>query len=176
MVNRESSRGGSLVFVYMKDKKNIFAVITKAIANIGLTILDARIITNHENFTLDTFVVLENNGKIITSKSRCNEIKNKILQELSLPHNFPKKDKVIQKRQLKSFLIPTQVLFENDKKNNRTIMEIITIDRPGILSHIGSAMELCGVKLQGAKIATFGERVEDIFYLQNYENKVISDP
>ena len=176
MVNRESSRGGSLVFVYMKDKKNIFAVITKAIANIGLTILDARIITNHENFTLDTFVVLENNGKIITSKSRCNEIKNKILQELSLPHNFPKKDKVIQKRQLKSFLIPTQVLFENDKKNNRTIMEIITIDRPGILSHIGAAMELCGVKLQGAKIATFGERVEDIFYLQNYENKVISDP
>ena len=176
MVNRESSRGGSLVFVYMKDKKNIFAVITKAIANIGLTILDARIITNHENFTLDTFVVLENNGKIITSKSRCNEIKNKILQELSLPHNFPKKGKIIQKRQLKSFLIPTQVLFENDKKNNRTIMEIITIDRPGILSHIGAAMERCGVKLQGAKIATFGERVEDIFYLQNYENKVISDP
>ena len=130
MVNRESSRGGSLVFVYMKDKKNIFAVITKAIANIGLTILDARIITNHENFTFDTFVVLENNGKIITSKSRCNEIKNKILQELSLPHNFPKKGKIIQKRQLKSFLIPTQVLFETDEKNNRTIMEIITIDRP----------------------------------------------
>ena len=55
-------------------------------------------------------------------------------------------------------------------------MEIITIDRPGILSHIGAAMELCGVKLQGAKIATFGERVEDIFYLQNYENKVFSVP
>ena len=37
-------------------------------------------------------------------------------------------------------------------------------------------MEQCGVKLQGAKIATFGERVEDIFYIQNYENNVISDP
>ena len=70
----------------------------------------------------------------------------------------------------------TEILFETDKKNNRTIMEVITIDRPGVLSCIGAAMDLCGVRLQGAKIATFGERVEDIFYLQNYENNEISDP
>ena len=176
MVNKESSRGGSLIFVYMKDKKNIFTIITKAIASIGLTVLDARIITNQQNFTLDTFVVLETNGKLINSKSRCDEIKNKIINELKLSRRFPEKNKIVQKRQLKSFLMPTQVLFETDKKNNRTIMEVITIDRPGILSHIGAALELCGVKLQGAKIATFGERVEDIFYLQSYENKIISDP
>ena len=176
MVNKESSRGGSLIFVYMKDKKNIFANITKAIASIGLTVLDARIITNQKNFTLDTFVVLETNGKLINSKSRCDEIKNKIINELKLSRRFPEKNKIVQKRQLKSFLMPTKVLFQDDKKNNRTIMEVITIDRPGILSHIGAALELCGVKLQGAKIATFGERVEDIFYLQSYENKIISDP
>ncbi|MFL2555478.1 MAG: [protein-PII] uridylyltransferase [Gammaproteobacteria bacterium] len=176
MIDKNSSRGGSLIFVYMKDKKNIFAMITKAIANIGLTILDARIITNHENYTFDTFIVLETDGKPINSKSRCNEIKNKIINELSSSRRFQAKSMLIQKRQLKSFLIPTQVFFDTDKKNNRTIMEVITVDRPGILSHIGAAMELCGIKLQGAKIATFGERVEDIFYLQNYENKAISDP
>ena len=55
-------------------------------------------------------------------------------------------------------------------------MEVITIDRPGVLSRIGAALDLCGVKLQGAKIATFGERVEDIFYLRNYENNAICDP
>jgi UTP:GlnB (protein PII) uridylyltransferase len=37
-------------------------------------------------------------------------------------------------------------------------------------------MDLCGAKLQGAKIATYGERVEDIFYLHNDENKAIDDP
>jgi len=55
-------------------------------------------------------------------------------------------------------------------------MEVITIDRPGVLSHIAEAMDLCGVKLQGAKIATFGEKVEDIFYIQDYENNMISNP
>ena len=176
MVNKKSKRGGSLIFVYMKDKRNIFSTITKAISNIGLTVLDARIITNDQNFTLDTFVVLETNGKLISSKSRCDEVENKIINELKLSRRFPEKNKITQKRQLKSFLVPTQVLFQDDKKNNRTIMEVITIDRPGILSHIGAALEHCGVKLQGAKIATFGERVEDIFYLQSYENKIISDP
>ena len=176
LINKESSRGGSLIFVYMKDKKNIFALISKAIANIGLTVLDARIITNSQNFTLDTFVVLETNGKLISSKLRCDEVRDRILSELKLPNRLPEKNKIAQKRQLRSFLMPTQVLFETDKRNNRTIMEVITIDRPGILSHIGAAMEHCGVKLQGAKIATFGERVEDIFYIQNYKNKIITDP
>jgi [protein-PII] uridylyltransferase len=160
----------------MKDRKNIFTIITRAIANLRLTILDARIITNQKNYTLDTFVVLESNGDLIKSNERCNEIKHKILNELNSSNRFSKKSKMLPKRELKSFLMPTEILFETDKKNNRTIMEVITIDRPGVLSHIGAAMDLCGVKLQGAKIATFGERVEDIFYLQNYENNEISDP
>ena len=37
-------------------------------------------------------------------------------------------------------------------------------------------MDMCGVKLQGAKITTFGERVEDIFYIQDFEDNVISNP
>jgi [protein-PII] uridylyltransferase len=160
----------------MKDRKNIFTIITRAIANLRLTILDARIITNQKDYTLDTFVVLENDGSLIESNERCNEIKHKILNELNLSNSFSKKNKIPLKRELKSFLMPTEILFETDKKNNRTIMEVVTIDRPGVLSHIGAAMDLCGVRLQGAKIATFGERVEDIFYLQNYDNNAISDP
>ena len=67
-------------------------------------------------------------------------------------------------------------MFETDTKNNRTIMEVNTADRPGVLSRISTAMDQCGTKLQGAKIATYGERVEDIFFLQNDENNAIEDP
>ena len=37
-------------------------------------------------------------------------------------------------------------------------------------------MDMCGAQLQGAKIATYGERVEDIFYLTNDDNKAIDNP
>ena len=166
----------NLIFIHMSDKRNIFTIITRAIANLGLTIQDARIITNKKKYTFDTFVVLERNGVLIKSEQRCVEIKNKILDELNSPRPSIKKNKIFPKKNLKSFSIPTKIIFENDKKNNRTIMEVITIDRPGVLSHIAEAMDLCGVKLQGAKIATFGEKAEDIFYIQDYENNMISNP
>ena len=176
LINKESSRGGSLIFVYMRDRKNIFATTTRAIEKLGLNVLDARIITNRKGFTLDTFIVLENNGELIKTKERSNEIRDRILKDLDSTSGFPEQGKWIEKRQLRSFTLPTRVTFETDEKNNRTIMEVSTIDRPGVLSRIGTAMDHCGARLQSAKIATYGERVEDIFYLQNDENKAIDDP
>lgn len=176
LIHRESERGGSLIFVYMHDRKNIFSTTTKSIERLGLNILDARIITNRKGFTFDTFVVLENNIEKIKTKERCNEIKQNIMKDLMSNAGVPQHGKWLEKRQLKSFALPTRVFFETDEKNNRTIMEVSTMDRPGVLSRISTAMEQCGSKLQGAKIATYGERVEDIFYLRNDENKAIDDP
>jgi [protein-PII] uridylyltransferase len=176
LIMKTSSRGGSLIFIYMQDRKNIFATATKAIEKLGLTVVDAKIITNKKGFTLDTFVVLENDGALVKTNERSNEIKRKILKDFDSTPGMPEKGKWIEKRQLKSFNLPTRVTFELDNKNNRTIMEVSTIDRPGVLSRIGMAMDLCGAKLQNAKIATYGERAEDIFYLQNDENKAIDDP
>lgn len=176
LVMKKSSRGGSLIFVYMQDRKNIFATTTRVIEKLGLTVLDAKIITNRKDFTLDTFVVLENDGALIKNNDRSNEIKSRILKELKSTSIKVSQSDWLEKRQLKSFNLPTHVTFESDEKNNRTIMEVSTIDRPGVLSRIGMAMDMCGAKLQNAKIATYGERAEDIFYLQNDENKMIDDP
>jgi [protein-PII] uridylyltransferase len=176
LVMKKSSRGGSLIFVYMQDRKNIFATATRAIEKLGLTVVDAKIITNRKDFTLDTFVVLESDGALIKNNDRINEVKSRILKDLKSKSNNVEQGNWLEKRQLKSFNLPTHITFESDEKNNRTIMEVSTIDRPGILSRIGMAMDMCGAKLQNAKIATYGERAEDIFYLQNDENKMIEDP
>jgi [protein-PII] uridylyltransferase len=41
---------------------------------------------------------------------------------------------------------------------------------------VGIAMQRCGVRLQNAKIATFGERVEDVFFITDRNNKPITQP
>ena len=53
-----------------------------------------------------------------------------------------------------------QVQFFRDESNFRTMMEVVTADRPGLLSRIGWALVDSDVSLQNANIATFGERVE----------------
>jgi len=54
-------------------------------------------------------------------------------------------------------------------------MEVMTMDRPGLLSGVGQALMDCGVRLHNAKITTFGARVEDVFYLTNHANKPLAD-
>ena len=78
-------------------------------------------------------------------------------------------------RKQKVFPIPTTVQFTQDEENNRTIMEVIASDRPGFLSRVGIALSVCDVRLHGAKIATYGSRVEDIFFITDKEDQPITD-
>ncbi|MBI4005992.1 MAG: hypothetical protein HY356_04935 [Gammaproteobacteria bacterium] len=176
MVREETFRGGTEVFIYMKNQDNIFSTTTRVLDQLGLTIVDARIITSSNDYALDTYMVLENSGEIIKDKHRKDEIINALEQALSLINTFPKKISRVKPRQLKHFPIPTEVNFSLDERNIRTIMEVIATDRPGLLSHVGMALEFCGARLQSAKIATYGARVEDIFFITDRNNQMITDP
>jgi [protein-PII] uridylyltransferase len=175
IIREMTARGASEIFIYMHDHENIFSRITKTLGRLNLNILDARIITSINEYTLDTFIVMEENGEIISGKERINEIETMLHENLS---NFDKPIKTssrFKSRRLKNFPIPTQVFFSQDEKNKRTIMEVSATDRPGFLSAIGSALEQCQTQVLGAKIATYGERVEDIFFIKDRDNLQIRD-
>jgi [protein-PII] uridylyltransferase len=59
MARDDPGRGGTEIFIYTRDQDNLFALITSILDQLGLTILDARIITGHSGYTLDSFTVLE---------------------------------------------------------------------------------------------------------------------
>ena len=57
------------------------------------------------------------------------------------------------------------------------IMELIALDRPGLLSLVGEAMVKCNVDLQNAKVATIGAHVEDVFYITDKKGEPLrSEP
>ncbi len=174
-VREKANRGGTGIFIYMPDHDNIFSRTTMALDNLGLNIVDARIITSSNGYTLDTFIVLEQTGETVSGRARFKEIKEVLTRELTSLDRPAKRISRIKPRELKSFPIPTRITFSQDKKNGRTIMEVTATDRPGFLSMVGQGMEFCGARLQGAKIATYGERVEDIFFITDYENRMIED-
>ena len=66
--------------------------------------------------------------------------------------------------------------FSNDTINQRTVMEVITPDRPGLLARVGQVLLEHRVRLTNAKIATLGERVEDVFFVTDEHGEQISDP
>jgi [protein-PII] uridylyltransferase len=166
----ETHRGGSEVFVYSRDKNYLFATITATLESLGLNIIDARVITSNNGFALDTFLVLDRDDAQITDADRQNEICEQLNNSLHQPDDLSQSS-IALSRQQKHFPIATQIHFRQDEKHQRTQMEVVTSDRPGLLARIASGMLQCNVLLQNAKIATFGERAEDIFLITNTQQQ-----
>ncbi len=187
LIRQGTRHGGTEVFIYTRDQDYLFAITATALAQMGLTVLDARIITAHSGYVLNTYIILEESGQLIGSTYRLQEISATLKQQLQQPqapalHRAASETgapigQVSQRarRQIKHFPIPTQVNFSLDERNQRTLVEVISNDRPGLLSAVGQAFIDCGVRLLNAKIATFGARAEDIFLVTDTHNRPITD-
>ena len=173
---RERPKGeGTEIFIHTKDNTNLFTVITTLIEQMNLTVMDARIFTSKDNYTLDTFLVLEADGSQLTDAERITELKEKLTHHITQPEtSTPDIVKHIP-RAAKHFKFPTHVIFEENEIQQQTMMKVTAYDRPGLLSEIGSAMHQCKVILHKAKIATYGEKAEDIFFITDKTGKQIKE-
>ncbi|WP_421684234.1 [protein-PII] uridylyltransferase [Stutzerimonas urumqiensis] len=169
--------GGTQIFIYAPDQHDFFAVTVAAMDQLNLSIHDARIITSTSQFTLDTYVVLDADGSPIgDNPQRIREIKEGLIDALRNPDEYPA---IIQRRvprQLKHFAFAPQVTILNDTQRPQTIIEVIAPDRPGLLARIGQLFQDFDLSVQKAKIATLGERVEDVFFVTSEDNQPLSDP
>jgi [protein-PII] uridylyltransferase len=146
------------------------------LARLGLNILDARINTTADGFTLDSYVVMEGDGSAISQGHRFEEIRDSLHRVLADPNISVVDVNRRTSQKLKHFDTPTDVSFSLDKVRNRTILELVTADRPGLLSMIGRIFQKRGLLLDAAKIGTIGERAEDVFFITDADHKPISDP
>jgi [protein-PII] uridylyltransferase len=175
LIRQDPMRGGSEVFLYTRDIGGIFATTTATLDRLGLNILDARIITSDNGYTLDSFTVLEDSGQPIVDRMRSKEIIDALRDQLNQPEQRSLESNRYIPRVLKHFHTPTEINFDQDDINQRTLLEIITSDRPGLLCRIGRAFMDCEIQLQNAKIATIGARAEDIFFIADKDGEPLRD-
>lgn len=166
---------GATVFIYMRDRDHLFALTTGVLARLGLNILDARISTTADGFTLDSFVVMENDGTPVLAAHRYEEIRGALRKVLNDPAISVVDVNRRMPSRLKHFNTPTTIFFSQDAARGRTLMELVTADRPGLLSLIGRVFHRRGILLDAAKIGTVGERAEDVFFITDRERKPITD-
>ena len=175
LLREETERGATALFIYMHDHDNIFSRVSRTLDLLDLNVVDARIMNSNHGYTLDTFSILEKSGTSVTGRERKKEIITALKQNLLSLDKPIRRAQRLRSRRLQHFSIPTRIKFDIDEKNKRNIMEVSAMDRPGFLSSVGTALEFCGTRLQAAKIATYGERVEDIFFITDRNNQVITD-
>lgn len=168
--------GGTKVFIHTRSADDLFAATAAALDQLHLTIHDARIVTSSNDWTLNTFIVLDDDDQAIRDRERIRAIRHHLSEELDDPDDYPSIVTRHTPRQLKHFKVSTQVLIEQDPANERTLLELIAPDRPGLLARVGRIFMEQGIALSAAKIATLGERVEDVFFITTKAGKPLTDP
>lgn len=159
------------VFFHVPDRDHLFAAATTLLERTGLTVVDARVFTTSTGMSFDSFTVAEPAGTPLEAPRRLEEVQRVLARGLDEPKKAVYPTNRLPRRQLKSFRIPVRVAFDEEPVDGRTVMEVVCEDRPGVLSRIGWALAGTGASVHGAKIATFGERAEDVFRLTGRSGK-----
>jgi [protein-PII] uridylyltransferase len=172
---KQAYQGGTAIFVFAPQGYYSFAEATGVFDDLGLSIFDARIIPLHNNWSLVTFVVLEQTGEPISDPTRREQIKSRLIHAVTTQADSSFSSSRRVPRQVRMFPTATHVAFSRDDANTRTVMEIIAGDRPGILSEVGRVLRDHEIVIQTAKVLTIGERAEDVFYVTNRAGNPLED-
>ncbi|MEM6511588.1 MAG: [protein-PII] uridylyltransferase [Pseudomonadota bacterium] len=174
-VRHQPNGEGVEAVLYTEHEKHTFAHTTAVLDELGMTIVDARIVPLSNGFSLDTFVFME-----LDERTDIDELRMRKIRE-ALNHVLTAEDDDILRvtrgvsRQARMFSTRTTVDFDRHAQVGQTVMELITADRPGLLSVVGRVLIESRINIEAAKIMTIGERAEDVFYIRNEDGSLLND-
>lgn len=151
--------------VLTEDREELFARIVSTFQSFRLSILEARIYTGKTGRVLDHFVVTDNDGRAgleIFEHLRTDLI-NRLDKQLPLPPLM----KGRLSRHSKSFPIAPEVQIRADVGGSHYFLSVVATDRLGILATIARVFIKFKINLITARIATLGERIEDVFVIES---------
>ena len=153
---------GLQVMIYVIDQRDLFARICGYFGSIQFNIVDAKIYTTRHGYALDTFQVMDTGGGA-HYRNRIASIEEELAEWLAKQVPLPQPTPGRVSRRVKHFPIAPEVHLVPDEKSQYHSLSITAGDRPGLLYAIARVLSRYNVSLHTAKIATLGERAEDVF-------------
>ena len=155
--------------VYAPDQPGLFAKIAGAMAVAGVNIVDARVSTTIDGMALDQVSVQGSDGKAVEAAHAVDKVKQSITDVLSgavdpadvLRHQREQPDRT------SVFSVAPRVLIDNGVSDIHTMIEVNGRDRRGLLYSVTQALTELGMAISSARIATYGERAVDVFYVRD---------
>ena len=167
---REFGHRDSLeIFLRTPDRDGIFSGLMATLDRLDLGVVHARLLPASDGHVLDNIIVLKG--------SHSPDIK-RIAQTVQAALKDPasiKPAKHMLPRQLRHFKTATRIEFSASPTPDRTMLSIVCADRPGLLADIAYVLLQSRIRVHDARIATFGERAEDIFTISDRDDHAIKD-
>ena len=170
----DPERGCTEIFTFGPDRDGLFADTTAMLSRLGLDILGARLDTTDTGLSINSYFVLEEDGRPLSPERR-HEVRERLAEQLD------REDRVLPvqgrlPRRLRAFDRDTEILLEQDAEHALTRLHLHTRDRPGLLSLVGAVLAEEGLRLHSARVLTEGEVARDWFTLTDRQGRPITDP
>jgi [protein-PII] uridylyltransferase len=177
------ARGHTRVSICTWDRLGLFSKICGAFASAELNILSAHIYTRGDHVILDTFEVCDKHLAAV-SDARITQAAEQMLERtLTNKEEIDFRavlDRVRATRgeipRIREVTIPTTIVLDNDTSQSRTIVEIQTEDRIGLLYTITHALAELNLDISFAKIFTEKGAAINSFYVQDQLGQKVTDP
>jgi len=170
--SNKTSKGGTELLIYCKDRPALFAQIASVIDSRNCSIHDAQISVTSTGYVFDSMIVLDKDNKRISSDYQVNNFVKAIQKQLKQPGHSHLNSRKMSRR-MKHLNVQTKVRFYSSQDDS-TLIELEALDAPGLLARIGHLFVDVNITLKMAKIATIGERAEDVFIVCNSEGKALT--
>jgi [protein-PII] uridylyltransferase len=177
-VGFDAARGVTELTVFAPDHPWLLSIIAGACALTGANIVDAQIYTTTDGLALDTISVSREFERDEDEGRRAARIGDSIEKAL---RGLIKLPDVVAKRappkgRLKAFALEAEVTVNNQWSNRYTVVEVTGLDRPGLLYELTTTLSKLNLNIASAHVATFGERVVDVFYVTDLLGAKITAP
>ena len=164
------------VFVYSPDRDGLFATLTATLDRLGFSIAVARIVTSTSGMSLDTFQLLPLHDTGENSSTRAEHASRVLAEMLARPVATLHPPRRAMPAALKHFRVAPRVEVRELADERRTQLVLIGTDRPGLLADFARVFREHRLRVHDARIATFGERAEDLFLISDERNNALADP
>ena len=158
------------VTVYTADHAGLFSRLAGAMAASAASIVNARIFTTNDGMALDVFWIQDTAGNAYDRPEHLARLSATIERTLGgdfKPHQeLPKRRDRLPSRAA-VFTVEPQVLIDNEASNTHTVIEVNGRDRPALLYDLTRALFDLSLGISQARIATYGERAVDVFYVKD---------
>ena len=177
-VSFAAARGVTELTVLAPDHPRLLSIIAGACAVAGANIVDAQIFTTTDGRALDTISIsreFELDADEARRAARVTDSIEKALRgDIKLPEVVAKRESGKARR--KAFALQPEVTINNGWSNRYTMVEVTGLDRPGLLFELTATLSKLSLNIGSAHVATFGERVVDVFYVTDLFGAKITSP
>ncbi len=175
-VSFDAARSVTELTVFAPDHPWLLSIIAGACAMAGANIVDAQIFTTTDGRALDTIAISREFERDEDEERRAARVADSIEKALRGTIKLPEMVamRAPPKGRIKAFAIEPEVTINNNWSNRYTMLEVTGLDRPGLLFELTATLSKLNLNIASAHVATFGERVVDVFYVTDLLGAKIS--